>query len=163
MSRTTYISCEQCDFKVVEKYVGCEHQQEKSGFTRSAAPIAKVFIGPDGQVSVPGQADARMPERLRKLGYTERVIQDSAQYSTFCKDMDREAVAKHEQAFEARQRYFEAKSKQERSDLRAQLRTQFGRDFLEEAIRQGDSGYGERYQPGSHLEGFEYNAERGRE
>ncbi len=163
MSRTVYVACKECDFKVVEKYVGCEHQQAKSGYVRSAAPLAKVFVGPDGTVSVPGQPDAPMPARLRKLGYQERVIQDSKQYSTFCKDMDREAIRKHEAVFEARQAQFEARQKAVRADLRAKMESRFGKDFLEEAIRRSEQNYGERYNPGSYLEGFEYDSRRGRD
>lgn len=111
---------------------------------------------------MPGKTGARMPERLRKLGYQERSIQDSHQYSAFCRNMDKEARAKHEQAQEAKNAYFEQRQRAERSELESQLKTDFGRAFYREALRKSrESGYSESYTPGSHLEGYEYDSSRG--
>lgn len=159
--RRVYIYCGSCK-KVVEKW-HCEHQYEQvSG--RSAAPIAVVFEGPNGEIQVPGKATDRLPKRLERLGYQIKTIQDSKQYSDFCKRMDKESIKKHEQYMEALHERFEERQKAEREEIRRHLKTQFGRDFYEEAVRASERGrYEGRYDPGSHLEGFEYDNERGRD
>ena len=163
--RSVYISCPKCEYKVVEKYIGCEHEKEKAGIggVRSAAPMATVFIGPNGEVSVPGQRTDRMPKRLEKLGYRVQTIQNSADYSKFCKNMDSVARARYERVNEARQAYFEAKAKEERAELRRVMQTQFGKDYLEAAIAASEGGYERRFDAGSHIEGFEFDSKHGRD
>lgn len=168
MARRLYLWCDTCA-KVV--YVGgdveplktdtlCVHKSGLARVGRTAAPLTRYFEGPEGQVSVPGRADSPMPKRLKALGYTERTIQDSHQYSAFCRKMDKEAREKHDALVSARDEQFSAKQKEARSELRRQIQTQFGKDYLEAAIAASEKGYGERYDPGSHLEGFEYDHSR---
>jgi hypothetical protein len=160
--KRTYIYCSPCE-KVVEKWVGCEHQNPaRPG--RSAAPLTVFFEGPNGEVQIPGRV-GRMPERLRKLGYQEKVIQDSKQYSDFCKRMDKEAYRKHEEHQERLQAQFDKQQRARREDLMSQLTTQFGRDFAREAMNESErqSREQQRYFAGSHLEGFEYDGKHGRD
>lgn len=158
--RRTYIYCEPCS-AVVEKWVGCEHQNPaRPG--RSAAPLAVVFRGPNGEISVPGQPTDRMPRRLQRLGYTVETVQDSHQYSKLMKEMDGEARRKHEQYQERAQAQFDAQQKARREELMSQLTTQFGRDFAREAIRESERQRYEqqRYDAGSYIEGYEYDGRR---
>lgn len=159
-----YVWCLECN-KLIEKYTAemCEHVGGvRNG--RSAAPIFTYFEGPDGSVSVPANEASKMPARLKKLGYEVKHIQDSHQYSQFCKKMDSESKEKHDRVYEAQHAQFEAQQKARREELRSAMRTEFGRDFLEHAIQESEKGaYGRGYDAGSHLEGFEYDGRRGHE
>lgn len=158
--RRIYIYCEPCK-KVIEKWA-CEHQFPNSS-GRSAAPLTIYYEGPNGEIQIPGKT-GRMPERLRKLGYEEKTIQDSKQYSDFCKRMDGDAKRKHERYMEALHERHEAYQKAEREEIRRHLETQYGRDFYEAAVAESErSKYSGSYNAGSHLEGFEYDSHRGRE
>jgi hypothetical protein len=159
MARQVFIYCTDCT-KVVEKY-SCEHQFTSSS-GRSAAPLAVVFEGPNGEIQVPGKAVDRLPKRLQKLGYTLRTIQDSRQYSDFCKRMDKDAKKKHEAYMEALHSRYEARQREERAEIRAQLQTQFGKDFYEAAVEAAERArYKGNYDAGSHIEGFEYDSRHG--
>lgn len=164
--KSIYVYCKECA-KVVQKYVPdtCEHVGGKASVGRSAAPLTTYFEGPNGEVSMPAKVDAKMPRRLQCLGYQIRTIQDSHQYSQFCKKMDAEAREKHEAIMEAQHEQFSKQQKARREEAMAQMQTQFGKDFLNEAIRQSEqSSYGRgQYSAGTFLEGFEYDGKRGHE
>lgn len=162
MVRHIWLHCKLCNKVVkISPEPECEHYGKGLPSTgRSAAPLTTYFEGPDGSINIPPKDGARMPARLRKLGYQEKTIQDSRQYSQFCKRMDAEARKKHSRVMEARERMFEERQKQAREDMRATIRSDYGKEFLDAAIRASEEGYGERYDAGSHIEAFEYDGKQ---
>lgn len=159
--RRVYIFCKDCS-KVVEKW-SCDHQLPSS--SRGAAPLAVYFEGPNGEISVPGQPNSPMPKRLQKLGYEVKTIQNSHQYSQVMKHMDKDARRKHEVAMERLHQQHEQRQKAVREELRRRMTTQFGKDFLEMAIREAEKrGYADQnYGAGSHIEAYEYDGRYGRD
>lgn len=153
--KQVFVYCVKCE-KVIQKFVEetCEHYKYRTG-GRSAAPIAVYFEGPNGEISVPAKGGDRLPPRLAKLGYTVQTVQDAHGYSKLCKKMDREASEKHARVSEAMDRKYGEYQSQQRAELRSLLKTQAGRDFYDIAVQAAQSGYGERFDAGSHIEGFE--------
>lgn len=163
IDRHVWLFCEECKaVKKVSPEPECQHLALTHG-GRSAAPIFTYFEGPNGEVNIPGKPGARLPARLAKLGYQERNIQDSHQYSSFCARMDKDARRKFEAKREKEQEVYEARQKELRSDLRSRLKTEMGKEFYRHAIEAADRGYGQNYSAGSHIEGFEWDNNNGRD
>lgn len=116
-----------------------------------------IFRGPKGKIRFPGRSDAPTPK-----GYERVELRTSHQVHKF----EREMNAKETSLYQAKQEREERCVEPFKSSLRSQLRgyakhfSQYGRDFVETAIRENNSSRNGTYDPGFHIEAFHYNMGR---
>lgn len=114
-----------------------------------------IHRAPDGRVRFPGRFDAPAPP-----GFERVELRTTAEKRTFERQMNKTEHRRWEQSQERQAEFFEARRKEQRSELFAQLRhlPPAARDLAMAAIERTNKRPSKRYDAGFHMEALEMDA-----
>lgn len=145
-----FVNCPECGEHA--KMAFLPRRQDAQNFD----PVV-IFRGTKGKVRFPGRANAPTPK-----GYERVELRTSHEIHKFEREMNAKEISRYRDKQEREERCYGPFHESMRSQLRGHLQhfSAYGRDFAETAIRENDNRPRKRFDPGFHIEAFQYDMGR---